>query len=481
MDGDTPALTTQRRGHALLALFFAGCLLAGLVGSLLPFDLMPLFREQRRLAAAADIAASRTPGEVAASLTNYFADNFGLRKPLISGYFHVRLHWLKADLGLPVVLGDDGWLFYGEELADFSRRPTVPAAKAAGVRSRLDAWCDHARRHGAQLVVMVAPNKSTIHPDKVPARLQPRTSGPSVLDQVQALDYRCPFAFADLRPLLRAHRDEGLYFRWGTHWTDRGAQLAWEGLKAAASAQAPDLRWPAVEVALAAGPARPLEDSLWQWFGESDPHPTQVPRAMVRNLAPAANARTATAAPAGGRSPRTLVFGDSFLGFMANTAGIVATDAALWDLRSGARFAPSPGDHGKDGWGLIGGQDRRIELMHALRANVVVVEIVERSVLGLADLPLPIEAGLDRPADITDDNWHNGIARRWAGFVLHHSGEAARNYAVGTPVRFVDGQVRTVTGVRASGSYLDVELSGPPLDGARSGFPNPVTRPGAAL
>nr|WP_246312452.1 hypothetical protein [Aquabacterium terrae] len=374
-----------------------------------------------------------------------------------------RLRVLNADLGLPVVLGEQGWLFYEQELPTFRREQTLSARQAQRIRDRLDAWCDYAHRHGAELVFFSGPNKSTIYPEKMPPHQRPWLDRPSMLDQVHALDYRCPFIRVDLRPVLRKHRDEGLYFRWGTHWNDRGAQLAWQEVRRSISAVHPQLRWPVGALRIESTPAAPLEDSLWQWFGESDPHATVVPRGRAQpEPAPAAGLDPATQA-------RVLAFGDSFMVFMAPTASVIAERFSGWDLAYGQVLAPTAAQAQQDAWLIAAGADqRRIEWMHPLRANVVMIEVVERNLLGLAELPQPS----DRPPEITDDHWLLGVARNWAGFIVQDSVDAQRRYAPGIQVRLADRQVRQVTRTERNGRYLNVYLSGNPLDGRAVGHPH---------
>ena len=77
----------------------------------------------------------------------------------------------------------------------------------------------------------------------------------------------------------------------------------------------------------------------------------------------------------------------------------------------------------------------------------------------------------DTAYDLTDENWINGIAIRWAGFFV---GNTAANLAELTPgkkISFVDGSERVIIKQTKNGPYLNIDLSSPPLDGAKVGYP----------
>ena len=77
----------------------------------------------------------------------------------------------------------------------------------------------------------------------------------------------------------------------------------------------------------------------------------------------------------------------------------------------------------------------------------------------------------DTPFNLTDRNWINGVARDWAGFFVPNNFQNAREFTAGKSIRFSDGQVRTITRQEDGGPYLNIFLSGPPLDGNIVGFP----------
>lgn len=157
----------------------------------------------------------------------YFRDAFGFREQLIHWHNLLAIKELRESPVHNVIIGGSGRLFYGGfgdgiDLSDFAGR--VPVAPA-----ELDRWIAHqeARRAqyaalGARYLIVLVPNKQTVYPEDVPLRYGPHR--PGVLDALVArLRGHTDLDVLDLRPILKAHRDEPDYYNTDTHWNPNGA------------------------------------------------------------------------------------------------------------------------------------------------------------------------------------------------------------------------------------------------------------------
>lgn len=129
-----------------------------------------------------------------------------------------------------VIAGRKSFLFYGDTLADYQQSAPLPQAE-------LDALADGlARLHQAfqaenrEFLLLIAPNKNSIYPEYMPARLLPGP-GESDLSRLQnALDAR-GVPYLDAREILLAAKKKGLvYFKRDTHWNARGAWAVYQAL-----------------------------------------------------------------------------------------------------------------------------------------------------------------------------------------------------------------------------------------------------------
>lgn len=454
---------THEYSKISLIVFFFVIIFVGFVGSFLKHDSLPDFREQRVLAQAPGLEDLKSISSLPSLLTKFSSDNFGYRKQLLSYYFKLRLLILAADLGMPSLLGRDGWLFVDAEIPLFRNENILTREQSEEIRGRLDEWCEYAHAHGAEFVFVVGPNKSTIYPEKLPDYLVRFNDRPSLLDQVYALNFNCRFTRVDLRKSLAGHSNTLLYYKWGTHWNEQGAQLAWLAIKDEVDKVTPGLGWPSLTSSMSYRPAEPLEDSMWQWFGQNDPYTVMLPAIKLNDISQGYQHQ---------KRPKILAFGDSFLQFMFSTAGIVATDYATWILQAGETFSPKMQDAGKDAWLITAfGNQRNIEIMDNFQPNLVMLEIVERNILTIANLNKPTNAE-NTPFNLTDKNWINGVSRSFVGFFVSNTLPNRKEFTLGNKVRFINGQTRKILRQEASGLYLNIYLDGEVLNGALVGYPN---------
>jgi alginate O-acetyltransferase complex protein AlgJ len=224
------------RSKAAQLLLVIGCALVLLVPALdtvLRLDPTPPPQENRLLA-----NRPAAPRSFAAALAwpgafhTWFADHFGLRSTFVETNARFRLQLLGVTPAphRGVLIGRDGWLFYtGDyELDDYLRRKPLSPAE-------LDAWCNglEAQRRwlesrGIRMLWVLAPNKGTIYPEKLPTWVV-TPNRPGRADQLlEALRSRTSVEILDLRPALLEDKQQELnYFLTDPHWNHRGGRVAY--------------------------------------------------------------------------------------------------------------------------------------------------------------------------------------------------------------------------------------------------------------
>jgi len=113
---------------------------------------------------------------------------------------------------------------------------------------------------GIRFLVVIAPNKETIYPEYMPARLN-RLRETTRLDQIVShMRARSNLAIIDPRAALRSAKAGGtVYFRTDTHWNDAGAWLLHREIVARLHAWYPDVE---------ARPAVPIVRVSRGWSGD---------------------------------------------------------------------------------------------------------------------------------------------------------------------------------------------------------------------
>jgi alginate O-acetyltransferase complex protein AlgJ len=163
-----------------------------------------------------------------AAMEDWLNNHFPLRAVLIQAHSLVWHRWIGAP-GNDVVVGQDGWLFYSgnRTIEDLRGRDPLDDAQLVRWRRTLEARRNYLRERGIIYLFVVAPNKSSIYPEKLPPLLQ-RQIKPGKLDQLLAyMAANSDVPILDLRPaLLAAKTRHVVYWPTDSHWNGYGLNAA---------------------------------------------------------------------------------------------------------------------------------------------------------------------------------------------------------------------------------------------------------------
>jgi hypothetical protein len=161
----------------------------------------------------------------------WFDDHIALRRPLIRSHSVVRVGVFGLSPHHSVLVGEDGWLYRGsnEAIACYRRDDPFTEDELAAWRAHLESVRDGLAKVGVGFSFLIAPEKSSIHPEHMPPRLAPVSGRPSRCDQlVEYLGARSTLDVIDPRAaLLAGKRGEDVYFPTGVHWNEVGAHIAY--------------------------------------------------------------------------------------------------------------------------------------------------------------------------------------------------------------------------------------------------------------
>jgi len=307
----------------------------------------------------------------------------------------IQFAWL-GDGGSKVVVGRDGWLFYrpGYESMLASTNRVESATKEAA--AAIIAFRDALARRGIELLVVPAPNKESIYPDRVSARVSPGSTAVApatrqLLAALKGAGVECVDLFAVFAEARAADSESGtppLYLATDSHWSPAGVRLA------------------------AAAVARRLIEKGWVQRGRNDYAERPAPVERVGDVVRMMNSpRIASRVPAervtalqvvdqvagslyrDAEEGQILVLGDSFLRIYERDEPGAAGFVAHLARELGQPLASLISDGGAST--LVRQElQRRPALLRQKR--VVIWEFVERDIQlgaeGWQDVPLPDEA-----------------------------------------------------------------------------------------
>jgi alginate O-acetyltransferase complex protein AlgJ len=242
--GAEPARTKGWKDKALIAIFLVAISFP-LVGSTFHLDTAITLAENRRLASRPELKLDPTAlAEFPARFEAYFNDQFGFRRLLIQWQNLIKVAVLGVSPSPKVILGKNGWLYYGDIELDYYRaiKPLTPK-QLDDWRGLFESRRDWLLSRGIPYLVVIAPNKSTLYPEYMPASYN-RLPRESRLDQLMAyLRSRSSLKVVDLRPSLYAAKSrEQVYYRTDSHWNNRGAYAGYTTIVRALTEWFPDFR-----------------------------------------------------------------------------------------------------------------------------------------------------------------------------------------------------------------------------------------------
>ena len=291
----------------------------------------------------------------------WFSKRFAFRGKVVDFFASLKETVFKTGND-QVIVGEDGFLFFDDTMDSFLRENPLTDDEPADIAAALTNLNDYASERGAHLLFVCAPNKNTIYPEYMPARYRAVTSNAmSDLDRLYAyLDTNTEIDYLDLRPILTAAKEEHLlYHKRDSHWNGYGAHIAYEAIMAHLSLPTPDFSvLPRTDITthegdldrlLYPGTVKYDDNTVFDYEGQyiyTSAFSTEMDMTITTRSA--------------GKAGTLLCFRDSFASAMLGDLAISFSSAQL------ERAIPY-----------------RLDLLNTVKANVVIVEIVERNLRSL--------------------------------------------------------------------------------------------------
>lgn len=159
----------------------------------------------------------------------YFEDHFAYRNQLVSANSRLRALALGVSSTDSVVVGADGWLYYGGTLSDYCGWASLSDRALDNIAFNLSLMQGYCNAQGASFAVAIAPNKNTLYPDHMPYYYV--SSDERNLPRLQEALERYGVASADLQAAFQ-NQSETLYYLRDSHWNTKGALLACDEITA---------------------------------------------------------------------------------------------------------------------------------------------------------------------------------------------------------------------------------------------------------
>ena len=161
-------------------------------------------------------------------------DRFFLRQTLISTDQYLKSTLFGTSGEDRVLVGKDGWLFFGETLNDYTGLTDYSQRELFAMVQNIKLMADYCRENGKEFVFVIAPNKNSLYPEYMPNMgvQAEKTPGRQLLELLK--EQGVPVA--DLYAAFDK-QSQPLYYATDSHWNQAGAALGADVINAALGVQ----------------------------------------------------------------------------------------------------------------------------------------------------------------------------------------------------------------------------------------------------
>ncbi len=202
----------------------------------LVISLVPLFTFSGKQAAIGNETEADKPAlsdglKLTANIDSYFAQKFGFRNSLVYAQNVLKETIFKTSGQTDVIVGEDGWLFYGRALDDFLGTSVLDEVAIERMGAILSMMQEYVEREDGEFIFVSAPDKMSVYGEYMPYYyIEEDGQGNYELlyDRLTALgvntvQLKNELAFAKLTGVL-------LYHKLDSHWNNYGAAVAYEAM-----------------------------------------------------------------------------------------------------------------------------------------------------------------------------------------------------------------------------------------------------------
>ncbi len=168
------------------------------------------------------------------SFSNYFDDNYGFRKNLISANSKIMDKVFNQSPSERALIGKDDWLYFenNKSLLDAQGLAKISDEKITKVVNGFVKNWQKLKSKNINYVLVIAADKSTIYHEFLPNYIKYSSNNHRIDKFLTKLRKKSPnFPVIDLRKiLLEAKKNEVIYHKTDTHWNRRGAFYGYEAI-----------------------------------------------------------------------------------------------------------------------------------------------------------------------------------------------------------------------------------------------------------
>ncbi len=154
----------------------------------------------------------------------WFSEHFAFRQQFVNADSRIKSALFATSPDSNVIVGRDGWLYYGETADDFLNINTLSRREICNIAHNLRMIDDYCNKNGVEFVFFSAPNKNSVYPENMPFNYVPADNADNY-EMLSAELAEDDFWLDMKSALLNANSSVPLYHKTDTHWNNLGAYV----------------------------------------------------------------------------------------------------------------------------------------------------------------------------------------------------------------------------------------------------------------
>lgn len=155
-------------------------------------------------------------------LGGYFEEHFAFRQELVAANSVLRSKALGVSASDQVIVGKDGWLYYGGTLDDYFGENLMSERGLSNAVFNIGLMQQYIEGRGSKFVLTIAPNKNSVYSEYMPSNYLPGEE--NNYSRIVPLLREAGIHYVELSEMFKSSK-EPLYLKGDSHWNNKGAVL----------------------------------------------------------------------------------------------------------------------------------------------------------------------------------------------------------------------------------------------------------------
>ena len=159
-------------------------------------------------------------------VADWYDERFAFRPEIIAANSAIQEKIFRQSASDEIIVGTGGWLYYSATLDDYQHRNSLSDRMLFNIAHNIALVQEYTESQGVEFLFTIAPNKNSLYSEHMPERYRHYVGDESDAERLLPWLTAENVNYLDLFKVFE-EQDEELYYHRDSHWTEKGAVLAY--------------------------------------------------------------------------------------------------------------------------------------------------------------------------------------------------------------------------------------------------------------